>query len=224
MSTNAIAKRMTHLNLHLYGHSGSTIQMPPKVANIHALMSQCVSCVACPAHTEAQAPVPGLGNAESEIVLIGRNPGINEDKEGAPFVGAGGQLLDRVLEKANIDRTKVYVTNMVHCHTEKDRPPDSSEIAACIDIWLKFELKIIRPKLIIGFGDQVSQAVLGLPSKQARLKAINRNFGDFECPVIICIHPGAPLHNPRMMKHLIDDSAFIRVVVNDLFGNKYAVS
>ncbi|ADL07949.1 uracil-DNA glycosylase [Thermosediminibacter oceani] len=110
-------------------------------------------CGECPLHLAEchTQKVPGDGDWNSPLMLIGEGPGFEEDKQGKPFVGRAGQLLTAILNKLNIDRKKVYITNVVKCRPPMNRTPQSKEIKACKRI-LELELEFIAPKVIITLG------------------------------------------------------------------------
>lgn len=112
--------------------------------------NQCNNCMLCTLETHTQK-VPGEGALNSPLVLIGEGPGFDEDKEGRPFVGKAGKLLTTILDKLNVSREKVYITNVIKCRPPQNRTPLQKEIKACSHI-LELELSIIQPKVIIALG------------------------------------------------------------------------
>lgn len=117
---------------------------------IKEYLLECKSCPLCFADCHTQK-VAGEGNFASPIVLIGEGPGEEEDKLGRPFVGRAGQLLNALLNKFNIDRSRIYITNVVKCRPPKNRTPYVNEVKACSTI-LNLELEFISPKVIITLG------------------------------------------------------------------------
>ncbi|MFY9312441.1 MAG: uracil-DNA glycosylase [Tepidanaerobacter sp.] len=117
---------------------------------IRELLNTCRSCPLCLSDWHTQK-VPGEGQLNSPLVLIGEGPGLDEDKLGRPFVGRAGQLLTTILEKLNINREKIYITNVIKCRPPQNRTPTQKEIKACSHN-LELELSIISPKVIIALG------------------------------------------------------------------------
>ncbi|MGB9840427.1 uracil-DNA glycosylase [Thermovenabulum sp.] len=111
---------------------------------------ECRNCSLCFAECHTQK-VAGDGNFSSPIVLIGEGPGEEEDKLGKPFVGRAGQLLNTLLSKFNVDRNRIYITNVVKCRPPKNRTPYVNEVKACSEI-LNLELEFISPRVIITLG------------------------------------------------------------------------
>jgi DNA polymerase len=124
-------------------------------------------CQGCPLHERATQTVFGAGPAPAPLMLVGEQPGNDEDRQGAPFVGPAGQLLDRALEQAGIARDQAYVTNVVkhfkwiaRGKRRLHQKPNAREIGACLP-WLESELELIRPKILVCLGATAAQALLG---------------------------------------------------------------
>lgn len=120
------------------------------------------ACTLCSCRQEARQVVPGAGVIDAEIMVLGRNPGKDEDRQGFPFVGKGGAELDVWLDKLGLDRGKILVTNLVKCHTSKDRPPTVSEITTCGEAWLRKELaELTKLQVVIPLGAEAAKYLLG---------------------------------------------------------------
>ncbi len=124
-------------------------------------------CRACPLWERATRAVPGEGGADAQVMLVGEQPGDKEDLSGHPFVGPAGQLLDRALAEAGVDREQVFVTNTVKHFSWEPRgkrrmhkTPAQREIAACMD-WLEAEIDLVQPKVIVCLGATAAKALLG---------------------------------------------------------------
>jgi DNA polymerase len=131
------------------------------------LKAEAAACKACDLWKIGTQTVFGEGKASSTVMFVGEQPGDKEDLQGRPFVGPGGALLDRALEEAGIDRTKVYVTNVVkHFKWEPrgkrriHKKPNAVEISACRP-WLDAELRVVKPRAIVCLGSTAAQAVIG---------------------------------------------------------------
>ena len=111
----------------------------------------CLSCRECPLCRERTNVVFGTGDPTSELMFIGEGPGENEDLQGEPFVGAAGKLLDDMLEMIDLERSRVYIANVVKCRPPRNRDPLNEEQKACRH-WLDSQLAVIRPKLIVCLG------------------------------------------------------------------------
>ncbi len=139
----------------------------PKVG-LAKLRAEAAACTACPLYKHATQTVFGEGPANAKFVLVGEQPGDQEDLAGKPFVGPAGQVLDRALDDAGIDRTTVYVTNAVKHFKFAPRgkrrihsKPNASEIKVCVGQWLKRELAAIEPDFVVALGASAAQGLMG---------------------------------------------------------------
>jgi uracil-DNA glycosylase len=168
---------------------------------IEALREQAAGCRACHLWKNATQTVFGEGPPNAQVMLVGEQPGDKEDIAGEPFVGPAGQMLDRALEEAGIDRKKVYVTNAVkhfkfieHGKIRLHQKPTTSEIRACRQ-WYERELASIKPALVVAMGATAAQCVLG------KITPINKNRGrlidlDGGLKAVVTVHPSYLLRLP----------------------------
>ena len=124
-----------------------------------ALERDCQACHACALAETRTHVVFGDGARDAEILLIGEGPGQHEDEQGVPFGGAGGQLLDDMLEIIHLDRTKVYIANIVKCRPPKNRDPLNVEQSACIG-FLRRQTALLRPRIIVCLGRIAAKAII----------------------------------------------------------------
>ena len=127
--------------------------------NWEALESACMRCRACALADTRTHVVFGVGNRNAEVLLVGEGPGQNEDEQGVPFVGRAGALLDDMLEIIGLDRTKVYIANIVKCRPPNNRDPLNVEQDACIG-WLRRQTALLRPKVIICLGRIAAKVII----------------------------------------------------------------
>lgn len=128
--------------------------------NFEELRENCLSCRKCGLCETRTNVVVGVGNPRSKVMFIGEGPGENEDLQGEPFVGRGGQLLDKMLAAVDLDRkTNVYIANIVKCRPPKNRDPLNVEQDACIG-WLRRQTALLRPKLIVCLGRIAAKAII----------------------------------------------------------------
>lgn len=161
------------------------------------------SCRACSLWRNATCAVFGEGPARARIVVVGEQPGDQEDRMGKPFVGPAGQLLNRALASAGIDRAELYLTNVVKHFKWEPRgkrrlhqKPNSREIAACRP-WLVAELRAIQPELIVCLGATAAQAVLNTDSVRVLTDRGHRFATEWNIPALITIHPSSLLRLPK---------------------------
>ncbi len=149
----------------------------------------------------------GVGNPNAEIVFVGEAPGKNEDLKGEPFVGRAGQLLDKILAAINLTRNDVYILNVLKCRPPENRDPLPSEIELCED-YLKEQLKIIKPKLIVALGKIAGNTILRKGETLANLREKIHTYEGID--FIVTYHPAALLRNPALKKPTWDDFKKIR--------------
>ena len=165
-------------------------------------------CALCPTRING---VPGHGNPDARLVLIGEGPGANEDAQGKPFVGQAGNLLSGILEAIEVPRDSVYITNIVKCRPPQNRKPLPDEIAACIP-YLHRELEIIRPKVILALGSTAAEALLGVRKSLGELRNKVHTYNGI--PLVVTYHPAALLRNPNWKKPTWDDVRIVRQLLD----------
>ncbi|MCW5737745.1 MAG: UdgX family uracil-DNA binding protein [Enhydrobacter sp.] len=158
-------------------------------------------CTRCPLYQTAMQTVFGEGPVGARLMLVGEQPGDQEDLVGKPFVGPAGKMLDKALIDAGVDRTKVYVTNVVkHFKNEPrgkrrlHRKPNRSEVEVC-KVWLDQEITIVRPQLVVAMGVTAASALVGEAVTLSRLRGNEIAFADGQRGVVT-IHPSSILRAP----------------------------
>jgi DNA polymerase len=173
----------------------------PNTKDLAVLPRAAKRCTACPLYKNATQTVFGEGPDDAKIVLVGEQPGDQEDREGRPFVGPAGKLLDRALADAGIDRTDCYVTNAVKHFKWEPRgkrrihqTPTARDVAACRP-WLEAEIKIIQPRVLVLLGATAARAVCGPTARVMRDRGVVRSSPRAE-RILITVHPSALLRAP----------------------------
>jgi DNA polymerase len=153
---------------------GTAAALIPERPTLKSLREAAAGCKACPLWESGTQTVFGEGGAHADVVFVGEQPGDREDLEGRPFVGPAGQLLDRALEEVEIDRSQVYVTNVVKHFKWKPQgtrrihqKPNWREIAACRP-WLDAEVAVLKPRVLVCLGATAAQALLGRDFRVSR--------------------------------------------------------
>ncbi len=151
------------------------------------------------------------GNPKSKIMLIGEAPGANEDDEGLPFVGRAGMLLDKMLAAINLDRKKVYISNIINYRPPENRRPTDEEIKRYLPFITK-HIEIINPKILILLGSTAMNALIGndVVISKMRGKWIEKEFGNCKTSVIITFHPAFLMRQPAQKKMSWIDLKMIR--------------
>ena len=178
--------------------TGTAADYLPERLSLTSLREAAAECRACPLWRTATQTVFGEGAARSELMLVGEQPGDREDREGHPFVGPAGRLLDECLEEAGIDRRRAHVTNVVKHFKWQARgkrrihaKPAWAEIAACRP-WLDAELTVVKPQVLVCLGATAAQALLGKSFRVTRERG--RPVDSELAPsVLATIHPSAIL-------------------------------
>ena len=157
------------------------------------------------------------GNPKSKIMIIGEAPGANEDQEGLPFVGRAGMLLDKMLAAINLDRKKVYITNIINYRPPENRRPTDEEIKRYLPYITK-HIEIIEPLIIILLGSTSMNALIGndIVISKMRGKWIEKKFGNFKTSVIITFHPAFLMRQPAQKKMAWIDLKMVRDKKNKL--------
>jgi len=170
----------------------------PERPSLPKLREAAAGCTACPLHETGTQTVFGEGTSKADVVFVGEQPGDREDLQGKPFVGPAGKLLDKALEDAGIDRSQVYVTNVVKHFKWQARgkrrihlKPNWSEIAACRP-WLEAELDVIEPRVLVCLGATAAQALLGRDFRVSRQRG-ELVESDLAENVIATVHPSSIL-------------------------------
>ena len=151
------------------------------------------------------------GNPKAKIMLIGEGPGSNEDQEGLPFVGRAGALLDKMLASIDLDRKKVYITNVVNYRPPKNRRPTEEEIDKYLP-YLKKHIEIINPKILVLLGSTALNALIGneVVISKVRGQWIEKQFGECKTSVIVTFHPAFLMRQPAQKKMAWADLKMIR--------------
>lgn len=188
---------------------------PPEIpTHFHHLpwVDDMLGCVACPIANERSRVVMANGPLDSAFMILGRNPGRDEDREGQPFIGKGGRELDAWLESLHLDRSKIYITNACKCHTsipKSDRPPTQEEIKTCAELWLKKEIAALpNLRVIIGLGNSVVEFVLGsdaVSTGQLIFYTVRIKLGDRFFDFVPLAHPGYIIRARQLSSRMYHD-------------------
>ena len=172
-----------------------------------SLKRECAGCSACGLCEGRTNLVFGVGNEQAELMLVGEGPGEQEDLQGVPFVGPAGKLLDNMLEMIDLDRSKVYIANMVKCRPPHNRDPRPDEMAACRN-WLDRQIALVNPKLIVCLGRIAAKALI---REDFRITREHGQWFDLDGrKVLATFHPSALLRDPTRRPDAFMDLREIR--------------
>lgn len=177
------------------------------------LEGACLSCHKCRLSKERTNVVIGTGNKESDILFVGEGPGYYEDVQGIPFVGAAGQLLDKMLAAINLNRNQIYIANIVKCRPPNNRDPQKDEQDACIN-YLRYQFLLIRPKIIVCLGRIAAQAIISPSFRITRDRGIWHEKKN--CNIIATYHPSALLRDDSKKPAAWEDFKEIRKKYDEL--------
>ncbi len=174
-------------------------------------IGECKRCGLC---QERQSIVFGDGNPKTRLLFVGEGPGADEDRQGLPFVGRAGQLLNKIIEAMEFQRKDVYIANIVKCRPPGNRQPEQGEIAACLP-FLKAQIAIIKPEYIVALG---ATAVGALLNHQGPMASIRGKFQKLAwepgTPVMPTYHPAYLLRNPPAKKFVWEDMKKVMAKMN----------
>lgn len=183
---------------------------PTTLDDLRAAVLPCTKCKLAETRTQV---VFGEGNASARVMFVGEAPGFYEDKQGRPFVGKAGQLLDRIIENAmGMQRGDVYIANVNKCRPPENRDPQPDEVAACLP-HLKAQIDLIRPEVLVALGRVAAHNLLSTTQSMGRLRGQDLRYAGI--PVVATWHPAYLLRNPAAKADTWEDIKR----VNRLLGN-----
>lgn len=187
--------------------------------NWEQLKKDCMGCDKCELSRTRTKLVFGVGNENAKVLFIGEGPGANEDLQGEPFVGRGGQLLDKFLAAVDLDRKKnIYIANMVKCRPPQNRDPLPAEQDMCIG-WLREQTRLLKPKIIVCLG-RISATRLISPDFK-----VTKQHGQFieknGTLMMGTFHPAALLRNPNQKPAALEDFVALRDKIMEVCPETY---
>ncbi len=183
-----------------------------------ALRKECFACRACALCQTRTNLVFGVGREDAEVLFIGEGPGEQEDLQGEPFVGPAGKLLDDMLRLIELDRSKVYIANMVKCRPPRNRDPLPEEQQACAS-WLQRQIALIHPKIIVCLG---RIAAMGLIDPDFRITRQHGQWYDKDgCRWMAIYHPSALLRDPDKRPETFMDLRALRKEIRETCSRTY---
>ncbi|MEM2122122.1 MAG: uracil-DNA glycosylase [Candidatus Bathyarchaeia archaeon] len=185
---------------------------------LERLHMEITKCTRCPLYRGRRKAVPGEGDPKAELMFVGEGPGREEDIQGRPFVGRAGKLLDELLDEIKVERSSVFITNIVKCRPSeegKDRRPTDEEIESCT-AYLDRQIQLINPRIICTLGDTATRYIFRKNNLRiAPLSVIHgRAFDVKKCIVFPCYHPAAALYNPQLRGLFSEDFKTLRSILN----------
>ena len=182
-----------------------TAVRPAPLEELEQEVSGCTSCRLAQGRTQV---VFGVGDPHADLMFVGEAPGFHEDKQGYPFVGQAGKLLDNLLAGIGLDRSRVYIANVLKCRPPGNRDPAPDEIEAC-EGHLFRQIELIRPKVVATLGNFATKLLSGKPAGITRVHGSEQSvtLGGSRVVLYPLYHPAAALYTPAMLKVLEEDFA-----------------
>lgn len=175
---------------------------------LQAAVAACTRCALAAGRTQT---VFGVGKRDAEWMIVGEAPGQEEDRQGEPFVGRAGQLLNSMLEALGLARQQVFIANILKCRPPGNRDPEPAEAAACAD-WLARQIELVAPRIILCVGRVAAQNLLGTQTPIGKLRGQPYRYGPREIPVVVTWHPAYLLRSPAEKRRAWQDLCLARQV------------
>ena len=192
--------------------------MPPSIAELDslgAIAAAVKGCTRCPLYSTAINGVPGEGNPDADLMIVGEAPGATEDETGRPFVGAAGQLLTKIIGAINLSREDVFIANVLKHRPPGNRNPKPDEVVACSPYLLR-QIELVKPKVILTLGTFAAQTLLETKLAIGKLRGqVHQYHG---VPLIVTYHPAALLRNPAWKRPTWEDVQLARRVLDSAAG------
>ena len=180
-------------------------------SNITSFENQINKCHKCDLGDSRTNFVFGIGDPDASLMLVGEAPGEKEDIEGEPFVGRAGKLLDKILIAIGRSRNKdVFICNVLKCRPPNNRDPLSTEVKEC-EPYLKHQINLIKPKLIVALGRIAGKTLLGVDNSLKSMRGEIHNY--YDIPLIVTYHPAALLRNPNWKPQAWKDFKWIKSII-----------
>jgi DNA polymerase len=197
--------------------SPSTWTPLPPTADWGVLRERVAGCTACELCKTRTQTVFGVGATRAEWLVIGEAPGAEEDRQGEPFVGRAGQLLNAMLLAIGLPRETVFIANILKCRPPGNRDPKPDEVSKCLP-YLSNQIALLKPKVILAVGRIAAQNLLATDAPLARLRGKLHAFGEANTPLVVTYHPAYLLRTPGDKRKAWEDLKFARATYARLTG------
>jgi uracil-DNA glycosylase len=175
------------------------------------LRAAVATCTRCTLSTTRTQTVFGVGSLQAEWLIVGEAPGAEEDRQGEPFVGRAGQLLNAMLRAIGLEREQVFIANVLKCRPPRNRDPAPAEAAQCLP-YLERQIALLKPKIMLAVGRISAQNLLKTDSSLGRLRGQVHYFGVARVPLVVTYHPAYLLREPAEKRKAWEDLKFAREV------------
>lgn len=192
------------------------IVVPPAAATVETdsawtvLEAAVRGCTQCPLHSTRTQTVFGVGNRKAQWMFVGEAPGAEEDRQGEPFVGAAGKLLNAMLAALGLKREEVFIANVLKCRPPNNRDPQAGEVEQCESHLIR-QIELIQPKLIVALGRHAAHSLLKTDLALARLRGQRHHYRNI--PLVVTYHPAYLLRTPSDKRKAWDDLRRARSII-----------
>jgi DNA polymerase len=183
----------------------------PDWATLESAVSGCRLCGLCETRTQT---VFGTGNRRARLMVIGEAPGAEEDRQGEPFVGRAGKLLDEMLRAIGLQRSEVYIANVLKCRPPNNRDPTAEEAHHC-RAYLERQIDLLNPRVILAVGRIAAQQLLNTDAPVGKLRGIVHSLRDGRLPVVVTYHPAYLLRSPSQKRKAWEDLCRARKLLTE---------
>lgn len=193
-----------------------SVSSPSAMAEDDAWMpleTEALACTRCELHKTRTRVVFGVGNRRARWLVIGEAPGADEDRQGEPFVGRAGQLLNEMLHAAGVAREQVYIANILKCRPPENRDPKPEESKECSG-YLERQIALVQPGLILAVGRIAAQFLLAVDTPIGQLRGEVHAFGPAAVPLVVTYHPAYLLRSPGQKRKAWEDLCLARATVS----------
>lgn len=178
------------------------------------LAAEVAACTQCELHRGRTQTVFGVGRRDASLLVVGEGPGAEEDRQGEPFVGPAGHLLNAMLRAIGFERGDVYIANIVKCRPPRNRDPRPDEAAAC-SAYLERQIALVRPRAMLAVGRVAAQWLLQSDRPMGRLRGSTYRYGERGIPLVVTYHPAYLLRDPLAKAKSWQDLCMIRALVTE---------
>jgi uracil-DNA glycosylase len=176
-----------------------------------ALQREVAACTRCPLHQSRTQTVFGVGHRQATWMVVGEAPGADEDRQGEPFVGRAGQLLNEMLLAIGLSRQQVYIANVLKCRPPENRDPKPEESSSC-ENYLQRQILLVRPRIILAVGRIAAQNLLRGETPIGQLRGAVHHYGELATPLVVTYHPAYLLRSPGQKRRSWEDLVLARRV------------
>nr|VFK51941.1 MAG: DNA polymerase [Candidatus Kentron sp. TUN]VFK53577.1 MAG: DNA polymerase [Candidatus Kentron sp. TUN]VFK55041.1 MAG: DNA polymerase [Candidatus Kentron sp. TUN] len=190
-----------HLSLQA---SSSPTGGTPAVMDWESLRAKVSICTACELHKTRTQTVFGVGSQTADWMFIGEAPGADEDRQGEPFVGRAGRLLNSMIEAIGLEREEVYIANILKCRPPNNREPEPTEALSC-EPFLLHQITLVNPKIILAVGRIAAQNLLATTTPIGQMRGRRFTFRNTDIPLVVTYHPAYLLRSPQQKRRSWED-------------------